>query len=114
MKIPDLGQKLAYIKSVSKFIYLTQLVMNARRSNLDNPVTPSELDSYLRENRIADQIGVSEAQWSRIKKGKDSIDETVSRRFQPTSISMQSVVSNCSNGLTPSFRRCCERRVMAS
>jgi transcriptional regulator with XRE-family HTH domain len=76
MKIPDLGQKLAYLKTVSEFIHLTQLVMDARRSNLNNPVTPAELDSYLRENRIADQIGVSEAQWSRIKKGKDSIDET--------------------------------------
>jgi transcriptional regulator with XRE-family HTH domain len=75
MKILDLGKKLAYLRTVSKFVHLTQLVMDARRSNLNNPVTPAELDSYLRENRIADQIGVSEAQWSRIKKGKDSIDE---------------------------------------
>jgi Domain of unknown function (DUF4384) len=77
MRVADLGRKLKYVKSVSAFAFLSRRVMRGRPAYPNDPVTAAELAIYLREGRIAKEIGVTNAQWSRMKKGVDPVDEVV-------------------------------------
>ena len=67
-RIQDLSQKLAYVVGRSEFRHIRQML----RPSSDMPVARF-ITMKLRDQSLAEVVGVGAAQWSRMKKGEDPI-----------------------------------------
>lgn len=72
-KIPDLGEKVAFVVGHCEFLRVRQMLLK-NNPRIKEP-SHKQIMNCTKQSAIAAQLLVSPSQWSRIKKGKESIDD---------------------------------------
>lgn len=74
-RIPDLKDKIDFVEGVSEFRFLHAHFESTARERIKPGELKSRLRSALQKKAYARELGVHEAQWTRIKKGENPIKD---------------------------------------